>query len=606
MANYRCFFSLAILVCMCRYSMADNLLLNPGFELRSNQNFAVPPHWDADIGQADPLQLTSEHFEGKLAAMIAGDGKVRMWRQDVIEPQGNQWILSAQVKADEVAFGKGEYANLYGHILYKDQPYSTATHFHAKLKPGTYDWTKVAVDSAARTDLEVDRIHVSVVGAFSKGRIYVDDVSFIPQKEALSAAALLTNKILDLKKNLERVGPIDETVDLALSELNAAHALLMKSPDSIQEATNQWQAAARVVSHGVWAAMFPEAMSDAPTEAQMIYHGLGQTKADCDHYLDKLELAGANGVYLSFGTWMYVIYHSEVLPIEPGWDKFDALTYFIDEAHRRGLKVFGYLAPFYGTHSVTELPGSLAIEHPEWLAKGPDSSMPTFPDPANPDTVDFIVRAYEELATRYDLDGVGLDYIRYPTEISLNYDENNRQQILNEYGIDILQHENLPGDPEAWAKVQEYRAKKIGEVVRRVSTALREARPDITIMACLISQRDWAKEDFGQDWAASSRFIDYASHMNYDDMSLDVDMLKDQKATLEKTGAVWIPAIGGMPPIHHSWTISDWAKRVAVQRGLQPGGIIIYRIGDFDPAVAAFFGKGPFYSQAAFPPPPQR
>ena len=58
-----------------------------------------------------------------------------------------------------------------------------------------------------------------------------------------------------------------------------------------------------------------------------------------------------------------------------------------------------------------------------------------------------------------------------------------------------------------------------------------------------------------------------------------------------------------MPEVHQSWTISTWAERVAMQRKVGCDGMIIYRIGDLDPAVAAFFGKGPYYTHSEFPKP---
>jgi uncharacterized lipoprotein YddW (UPF0748 family) len=298
---------------------------------------------------------------------------------------------------------------------------------------------------------------------------------------------------------------------------------------------------------------------------------------------------------------MYVIYHSDVLPVESGWENFDALTYFIDEAHRRGIKVYGYVATFYGTNAVQALPKSIAVEHPEWLAKGPDPNMPTFPDPANEEAVDFMVKVYQELASRYKLDGVGLDYIRYPTSASLNYDENNRRQILDRYGIDILKHENLLNDREAWSKVQEYRRENVVKAVQRLTAGMRAVRPDISVMACLISDQEHARDDLGQDWALWSQWIDLASPMNYDDDSLDGPMIEGQANAIRKAGARFVPAVGGMPVRHETWTISDWAKRFAFTGKYNPDGIIVYRIAELDPAVAAFFGKGPFYSDAKFP-----
>ena len=67
--------------------------------------------------------------------------------------------------------------------------------------------------------------------------------------------------------------------------------------------------------------------------------------------------------------------------------------------------------------------------------------------------------------------------------------------------------------------------------------------------------------------------------------------------------AVYIPALGGMPEVHEQWTISEWARRVAIQRKIGCDGIIVYRFNGFDTAVAVFFGNGPFFGTATFPPP---
>ncbi|HEX7010474.1 MAG TPA: family 10 glycosylhydrolase, partial [Phycisphaeraceae bacterium] len=565
--KYALWFTLALCVAALP-AAAENLLKNPGFEEHDASGSSYPAHWTAKQHDALPLAFTPEHYEGKAAAMLVGDGQVHTWRQDVDHPSQKAWTLSAMVKAEGVRFGRDDHAYLYVHVIYEGRPYSDATHFYVRLDPGTYDWKRVSVSGAALQNAPIQKLHVSVTGRFQAGRIYVDDVS-LTEKVSLLPASLLENKITDLMQGLDRIGEVDESVTAARQWLDKALAALHQPQPDLGAASSHWVSAAKSLSHQAWAAMYPDAMSDQPVEAQMIYHGISNTKEACDQYLRTIELAGCNGVYLSLGSWMSVIYHSDVLPVHEDWQQFDALTYFIDEAHRRGIKVFAYLATFYGTHKVEALPGSIAVEHPQWLAKGPDRNMPTFPDPANADVVDYMVKAYVELATRYQLDGIGLDYIRYPTPQSLNYDENNRQQVLSRYGIDILAHENLYGDPEAWAKVQQYRAQVIGQVVRRVHDAVKQARPDITIMACLISELDMAASQYGQNWAESAKWIDYASPMNYDDRSLNLDMLQAQKAVCQRQGALWIPAIGGMPEgVHQRWTISEWARRVAIQRRL--------------------------------------
>ncbi len=581
---------------------ADNLLTNGGFEQKLADNPLLPDGWDVTHYQYEPLVFSPIHYSGKLSGMMVGDGVQRMWRQDVIAPTEKSWRLSAMVKAESLVIGKGEYVRLYAHVIYKDKPYSSTTHFSVDVKPGSDDWIRIAVNGAALLDDPIERIHISVLGKFSSGRVYFDNVSLTADM-TLSDESLLANKIKDLRSNLERVGAVDDSVQACIEWLEKADAALAQDTPDVGTATSNWHSAAKMLSHEVWAAMYPDAMSDKPVEARMLYHGMGIDKAGSDAYLDKLELAGCNAVYLSFGSWMSVNYHSDLLPVQPGWEDFDALTYFVDAAHARGLKVFGYYAPFYGTSSPTVLPGSMYETHPEWFATGPDSNMPTFPDPANPEVVAFILKVYEELATRYNMDGIGLDYIRYPTPSALNYDENNRKKILEAYGIDIIEHENLYGDPEAWAKIQQYRYEQVGKIIQQVRERVKAVSPDSKIMACLISELGMARDEYGQNWGVSSKWIDYASPMNYDDHSKKTDMLADQLAVCRQNKSIFNTAIGGMPDLHRTWTISDWAERVAIQREAGADGIIIYRIGEFDTAVAAFFGKGPFYSDAVFPEP---
>lgn len=581
---------------------AQDLLVNGSFEERDAANRMLPRGWSAGDPRQAPLEFAGEHYEGATSGMIPGDGKDHMWRQTIHSPGIRAFALSAFVKAEGVRLDdKDDYAMLYCHILYKGQPYSSATHFYAKIKPGTYDWRPYAVNGGANNDAPIDMVYVSVVGRLSAGRLYVDQVRLAPN-EAIKPESLLMGKIQDLRERLRAVGGVDASVATAKGHLDRASQLLAKEDgNALDAAAAEWVQAARALSHDAWARMYPQAMTDRPVEARMIYHGgMGQTKQACDASLDLMSQAGCNGTYHSLGSWMSVIHHSKLVRIEPGWEEFDALRYSIEQARKRGIKSFAYIAALYGTHEPPTEPDSLYSLHPDWFAKGPDPNMPTFPDPANPEVADFIVKLYAELAVRYDLDAIGLDYIRYPTETALNYDQRNRDAIIARYGIDIQGVGDLSRDPEKWAKIREYRADVVGQLVKRVRDAVKAARPQTAVIACLISNPDEARE-YGQNWANSSQWLDYATPMNYDDVSSDEALLSRQRSILAANQSLYIPAIGGMPQLHQTWTISRWAERVAIQRRVGCDGIIIYRMSGFDPAVAAFFGKGPFYTKAQFP-----
>ncbi len=582
---------------------SQQLLKNRSFEEHDPVHLDQPRYWTPSASKYTPLQLTGEHYHGAASALLLGDSREHQWRQEILSPQIQAFTLSAFVKADDVSLAdKADYAFVYGHLLYKNQPYSSATHFYIKIPAGTYDWKRFTVSVTANLDAPIEKILISIAGRSSRGKIFVDQVSVTPSEE-LAPESLLKRKVDDLSQHLARIGNVDATVVASQNHLAKASALLAKTPIDLAGATEQWITAAQALSHDAWVAMFPDAMSTKIVEARMLYHGIANTAEGCDHYVGILEKTGCNGVYHSLGSWMSVIYHSKLVPVSAGWETFDALKYSIDQSHRRGIKAFGYVAALYGT-TTPAADAILLQKHPNWFAHGPDANMPVFPDPANPEVADFLVRLFTELAETYDLDAIGLDAIRYPTETALNYDENNRQQILQRYGIDIREG-NVSGDPAKWAKIREYRAEKVTGIIRRVRDAVKKVRPSTSVIACLLSDPIEARE-CGQDWAVSAAMLDYGSPMNYDEVSADSSVLKQQLEIFRANRALYFPAIGGMPEVHQSWTLSTWAQRVALQRKIGADGIIIYRMGGFDPAVSAFFGNGPFHGKCTFPKPVQK
>ena len=592
--------SITIYVSACAFA-GQNLLKNGSFEERDPANRTYPHFWAVQTADTASLKFSGDHRDGATSGMMTGDGKEYLWRQDVLPSGSRQFTLTAFVHGDEVKTADGEFARLEGQILYRGKSPGAATQFAIDLPSGGYDWKLLSVTAEAKGPDDIEKIQISVHGKFSGGRLWVDKVE-LTDGAALSAEEMLARKIEDLDSHLAAAGDVDSSVAEARQHLSTARKSLASGAAGMTAATSEWILAAQSVSHTVWAKLFPEAMTDKTTEARMIYHGgLAETKEATDASFDAMQAAGCNGTFHSLGAWSSAIYPSKLLPIVAGFEKRDALAYSIQEAKRRNIKSFGYLAMFYGTTSPPTGPGSIYTLHPDWFAKGPDPRMPTFPDPANPAVVDYVVRIYVELATNYDLDGIGLDFIRYPTETALNYDENNRSQIMERYGTDILDGgRDVSDDPVKWAKIKIYRAEKIANVIKRVHDAVKAVRPKMSLIGCMVAEPDTAAE-YGQDWTTSAESLEYATPMNYDDRSADALLLAQQHDILQKSGSVFLPSIGGMPEVHEAWTISTWAERVALQRKVGCDGLIIYRMSGFDPAVAAFFGKGPFYGHAAFP-----
>lgn len=142
----------------------------------------------------------------------------------------------------------------------------------------------------------------------------------------------------------------------------------------------------------------------------------------------------------------YVDYHIEFKDCDYSpYD--DYLSAFIGEAHKLGIEVHAWVEDFFvgyeGYEESNILTGQLpnsdepapdAAERSGWVITDYQGNQYTqfeggkykFIDPSNPDVREFLIGYYRELLTNYDLDGINLDYIRYPVQNGYGYSADNK------------------------------------------------------------------------------------------------------------------------------------------------------------------------------------
>ena len=137
----------------------------------------------------------------------------------------------------------------------------------------------------------------------------------------------------------------------------------------------------------------------------------------CD-ILDRLAAANINTILLQTRIRATTIFPSAMEPWDgclsgqPGSSPgYDALAYAISECHKRGMKLHAWVV----TIPVGKWNGAgcrnLRNTSPNLLKKIGDEG---FMNPEAEGTADYLARFCADLTKRYDLDGIHLDYIRYP------------------------------------------------------------------------------------------------------------------------------------------------------------------------------------------------
>ena len=134
--------------------------------------------------------------------------------------------------------------------------------------------------------------------------------------------------------------------------------------------------------------------------------------------LDTLRLAGINTVLLQVRLRGTVIYPSELEP----WDEcltgkagrspgYDPLRFAIDEAHKRNMELHAWVVTTKAGGWNTFGCRTLRRKYPKVMKRvGNDGYM----NPEIAQTGDIIASICAEIARNYDIDGIHLDYIRYP------------------------------------------------------------------------------------------------------------------------------------------------------------------------------------------------
>lgn len=160
---------------------------------------------------------------------------------------------------------------------------------------------------------------------------------------------------------------------------------------------------------------------DWPANRATTLAGIKKQKDDLRKILDELQDAHFNTVLFQTRLRGDVLYPSRIEPFNeiltgksgrnPG---YDPLAFAIEECHRRGMEFHAWVVSMpLGTNKHVKTLGSASVTRKRpAICKQYQGEW--FLDPGNPGTKEYLYSLVKEIITRYDVDGVHLDYIRYP------------------------------------------------------------------------------------------------------------------------------------------------------------------------------------------------
>lgn len=164
--------------------------------------------------------------------------------------------------------------------------------------------------------------------------------------------------------------------------------------------------------------------------------------------------------------------------------------------------------------------------------------------PSQEVNLDHIEKVMVEIATKYDVDGVQYDFIRYPNSQGC-FCAKCRARFERETGKPVAQWPGDVVDGDRHAEWIEFRCGRISALVERVSNRIHREAPGVKISAAVF--RDWpdCRESVGQDWVRWCRegWLDFVCPMNY---TLDPELFAKRAAIHRKALPPGFPVVQGI------------------------------------------------------------
>ena len=310
-------------------------------------------------------------------------------------------------------------------------------------------------------------------------------------------------------------------------------------------------------------------------------------------------------------------------------DSFDPLAVMVERAHRAGLKVHAWV----NVNLVSDAQPPVAsrhivYQHPEWLMvprtlaedlvnmnpRDPgylrrlseyararsDRVEGMFLSPVHKGAVDHLTKVIGDIASRYDVDGIHLDYIRFPndefdyssaaleafrTEITARTSGAERREYAQRArGRPLFYTEMFP---QGW---QEFRRARLTELLTKIRSTVKARRPHAMLTAAVFPDANDAATRRFQNWGAwlEAGLLDAVCPMAY---TTDPALFRTQIANVEHL-AGRRPVWAGIGAYQLSATAT--AENIRAARQLGAEGVILFSYDNLDDRYVAAVSKEAF------------
>lgn len=299
---------------------------------------------------------------------------------------------------------------------------------------------------------------------------------------------------------------------------------------------------------------------------------------------ETMPLLAEHGINAIFPNLLWsgtAYYPSEIVPVNPVVKKEgDQVLQLIEAAKQHDIEVHlwkvcwkfseGWLAP-YGVSKPFREQGRLQRnnkgEEKPWLC------------PSDPINQEYELAAIME-ASQYEVDGIHLDYIRFPNDGC--YCEGCHQRFCDDLSLSEFKHwpQAVLNDTPMRPRYQQWKRDQITRFVRKVRLALKKERPSLKLSAAVFDDIDEAKLYVSQDWKLwiEEGLLDFICTMTYHKNSLEFERrIKKQVQTVQQKVPLYVGLFSTYGP-EETQDLDVSIQQILMTRSSGADGFVLFEL----------------------------
>jgi len=314
-----------------------------------------------------------------------------------------------------------------------------------------------------------------------------------------------------------------------------------------------------------------------------------QTADDLAEIVADVKAMGANAIFFQVRGEADAFYASRSEPWsarltgtlgrDPGWDPLQVM---LDRAHAAGLEVHAWINTYSAWRGESPPPHSqpehVLNAHPDWVAVDsagnprPPGAEYVALSPGNPAVQQHILDVVVDVVSRYDVDGVHFDYVRYSGR-DFSYDAVTKQRLAS------------PTDNPRGLSRADWQREQVTELVRRAHATVKAIKPRVQVSAAVWgvyrNPWGWPIKNTGYDtYCQDSRgwlregIVDFVVPMTYWQIGGMPDFVATVRDFLGATyGRGVYPGLG----VFQKWATWDEVKaQIELARSQGAGGVVLF------------------------------